>query len=275
MPELPEVEVIRRALSPHLVGRVIRTVRVWRRRLRRPVPVTDLRKHVMGRRIQTVRRRGKYLLVDLSGDTRLVLHLGMSGAFRITDATAPPDSYDCVEWGIGTGQAWRLSDVRRFSLVCVVAPDASGNDPTRGLGPEPLTDGFNLEYLARLGHGRRQPIKNLLLNQAAVAGIGNIYAGEALFAARVDPRRPAGSLSVTELQRIINAVKETLLSAIAAGGTTLRDFHLPDGTEGRFQLDLSVYGRQGCPCVRCRGDSTVSRIVQAGRSTFLCTSCQY
>ncbi|NOY81453.1 MAG: bifunctional DNA-formamidopyrimidine glycosylase/DNA-(apurinic or apyrimidinic site) lyase [Kiritimatiellaeota bacterium] len=276
MPELPEVEVICRALRPHLTGQRVRGIRVWTRRLRHPVPTLRMRDLIVGRCILDVRRRGKYILVEFERGTLLVLHLGMTGAFRIVSRHEPRLRSDRVEWWIGDSLGWRLADVRRFSQVSVETTGAGSDAPTTiaRLGPEPLEDEFNVAFFGRLAAGRTVPVKNLLMNQAAVAGIGNIYASEALFAAGIDPRRASGDLSREECGRVVAAVKVTLEAAIAAGGTTLRDFRLPDGTEGGFQRRLDVYGRAGRPCPRCGDGCGIVRILQAGRSTFLCPRCQ-
>lgn len=277
VPELPEVETVRRALRPHLRGRGITAVRARVDRLRRPVQTDDLRAACVGHRFVDIRRRAKYLIAELDGPRSLLLHLGMTGAFRIEPADTPDGDYDRVIWDLDNGQVLRFTDVRRFGTVVTCATSPAGIDPPElpGLGPEPLGPEFHSDHLHAVTRGRTRPIKNLLMDQAVVVGIGNIYANEALFRARINPRRQAGRLSHGSCGRLVHCVREVLREAIEAGGTTISDFRSVDGSEGKFRIHLDVYDRTGRPCSRCADDPPVRRIVQAGRSTYYCPRCQH
>ncbi len=270
MPELPEVETTRRGLEPRLVRRTITGVVVRDARLRWPVP-PDLAQRVTGRQIEAVRRRGKYLLLDCAGGGTLIVHLGMSGSLREAAAGEPPGPWDHVELALG-GSVVRLRDPRRFGAVLWEPGDPRRHPLLRGLGVEPLGDGFTAAFLHAASRGRRVAIKLLLMNAAVVVGVGNIYASESLFVAGVDPRRRAGRLSGPACARLVEGVRETLERAIAAGGTSLRDYVASDGAPGEFQLDCFVYRREGGPCRRC--GTAVRRIVQGARSTYFCPGCQ-
>ncbi len=276
MPELPEVETIVRSLRPHLRGAVIRDVAAPSGRLRHPVDVEALRSACCGQAIVELRRRAKYILVDLSSGTALVLHLGMTGAFRVVPSAAPAAPHERVVWLLEDGRSWRFMDPRRFGSVQVcTSPGADGLPAAlAGLGPEPLEAGFDGEYLYRRTRGRDRPIKNHIMDQAEVVGVGNIYASEALFRAGISPRRRCGTLSRKALERLATAIREVLSEAIAAGGTTIDDFRDIDGSEGHFAVNLQVYGRPGQDCLRCGLAGGIRRLVQAGRSTYCCPRCQ-
>lgn len=269
MPELPEVETTRRGIEPHLVGRRVRAVIVREPRLRWPVPAT-LAHELPGQPLHAVTRRAKYLL--LAADTgTVILHLGMSGSLRVVPAATAPDKFDHVDVVLDSGECLRLRDPRRFgALLWTTDPDT--HVLLARLGPEPLEAGFDGEYLYRASRGRRRAIKDFLMDSRIVAGIGNIYANEALFAAGIHPRRAAGRLSRARYQRLVDAVRATLEQAVRAGGTTLRDFRGSDGKPGYFQQALRVYGRAGAPCPAC--GAPVRSLVLGGRSTFFCARCQ-
>ncbi|MCU0803849.1 MAG: bifunctional DNA-formamidopyrimidine glycosylase/DNA-(apurinic or apyrimidinic site) lyase [Burkholderiales bacterium] len=269
MPELPEVETTRRGLAPHVEGERITGAAVRHHGLRWPVP-RGLGAKVAGHRIAALRRRAKYLLFDL-GDATLIVHLGMSGSLRVTRADEPPGPYDHFDLQLGE-KIIRLRDPRRFGAVLWQrgAPDA--HPLIAGLGVEPLGPAFTAGFLFAASRGRKVAVKQLLMNAAIIVGVGNIYASESLFRARVNPRLRAGRLSRAACVRLHAAVRETLERAIEAGGSTLRDFVGSDGAPGYFQQEYFVYGRDGEPCRVC--GTPIRRIVQGARSTYLCPRCQ-
>lgn len=269
VPELPEVETIARGVRPVLLGQRIERVVVREPRLRWRV-AEDLAPRLAGRTVRDVQRRAKYLVVD-AGAESLIAHLGMSGRLLVVKAGAPPGKHDHVDVVLGSGLAVRLRDPRRFgSLHVATAPDE--HPLLAGLGPEPLGGRFDGEYLYAVSRRRTVAIKDLLLNSRIVAGIGNIYASEALFAARVHPRTPAGRLGRVRLQRLADAVRAILQRAIDTGGTTLRDYRTPGGDPGLFTIELAAYGRAGQPCPRC--GAAIRALRSGGRSTFYCPRCQ-
>ena len=268
MPELPEVEVTRRGLARGIAGRTISAVEVREARLRWPVP-PDIRA-LSGRRVAAVRRRGKYLLLDC-GDGAILMHLGMSGSLRLLPPGTPPGKHDHVDLSFGD-RILRLRDPRRFGAV-LWAPHAAG--PHRllaGLGVEPLSRRLDGRRLHALTRGCRMPIKQFLMDGRRIVGVGNIYASESLFRAGIDPRRRANRVSLKDCIHLAKAIKQTLRAAIRAGGSSLRDYVGADGVLGDFQSRTWVYAREGEPCRRCR--TAIRRIVQAGRSSFYCPTCQ-
>ncbi len=269
MPELPEVETSRRGIAPWLEQQRVVAVTVRDRRLRWPVPAS-IDRELPGAFIRSIRRRAKYLLFDTDART-LMLHLGMSGSLRIVDPAEPPGVHDHVDIVVGGGKALRFRDPRRFgSLLWTSDPE---NHPLlKDLGPEPLADTFDGEYLHRAARGRRVAIKPFVMNASVVAGVGNIYANEALFEAGIHPKRRADRIALARMQRLAEAIREVLTRAIAAGGTTLRDFHGGDGEPGYFSQELRVYGRENGTCPRCRHPLASTVIGQ--RSTFYCPRCQ-
>lgn len=269
MPELPEVETSRRGIAPWLEHQRVVAVTIRERRLRWPVPET-IDRELPGKFIHSVRRRAKYLLFDTDAGT-LMLHLGMSGSLRIADPAEPPGAHDHVDIVAGSGKALRFRDPRRFgSLLWTADPD---NHPLlKDLGPEPLEDGFDGEYLHRRARGRRVAIKSFIMNASVVVGVGNIYANEALFDAGIHPMRRADRIALPRMQRLAGAIRAVLTRAIVAGGTTLRDFHGGDGEPGYFSRELKVYGREDGACPVCRHPLTVAVVGQ--RSTFYCNRCQ-
>ena len=270
MPELPEVETTVRGLARHLDGARIERVALNRPDMRFPFP-DGLVQALTGARVTGLGRRAKYGLVHTDRAATLVFHLGMSGRWRIDPGT--PDKHDHLV--IETeSHSFALCDPRRFGFVDLVETRALDSWPAfAAMGPEPLGPGLTPEHLRRAFAGRRQAIKLLLLDQRIVAGLGNIYACEALFHARIDPRRAAGTVSGRVLARLVPAIRAVLEQAIGDGGSTLRDFTGPDGELGYFATRFAVYGREGQPCTRDDG-GVVSRIVQGGRSTWLCPKCQ-
>ncbi|KPK12245.1 MAG: 5-hydroxymethyluracil DNA glycosylase [Acidithiobacillales bacterium SG8_45] len=272
MPELPEVETTRRGIAPLLEGECIKTAVVRQPKLRWPVP-RGLAKTLAGLTIQSVSRRGKYLLID-TGKGHLILHLGMSGSLRVIRADTPANSHDHVDLVLENGQCLRLRDPRRFGAVLWTTTDPTGHKLLASLGPEPLVeDGdFSGEYLFARSRGRSRQVRDFIMDSHIVVGVGNIYANEALFRAGIDPRRAAGRISRVRYDRLASAIREILAEAIEVGGTTLRDFSDARGDPGYFQQTLMVYGRDGETCKVC--GSTVRRVVSGNRSVFFCGRCQ-
>lgn len=278
MPELPEVETVRRGLAPRLEGRRLRRVVQRRPDLRWPLP-EKFADRLTGRRVLEVGRRAKYLQILLDGGEVLLVHLGMSGRMVLSPApVGDPEPHDHVILETEDGQAVRFNDPRRFGMMDLVPVDQMDRHRLLAtLGPEPLGDAFTPEHLADALAGRRTPIKSALLDQRIVAGLGNIYVCEALFQARLSPRRLAANVQAAQTVHLVAAVRDVLTRAIAAGGSSIRDYVQADGELGYFQHAWAVYGREGerCPGCRCGGgDSAIQRIVQSGRSTFYCPTRQ-
>jgi formamidopyrimidine-DNA glycosylase len=270
MPELPEVETTRRGLAPHLVGRRIEGVRCHQRNLRWPVP-RFLERRLTGLTIRAVGRRGKYLLLDC-GQGTLILHLGMSGSLRLLPAKTQRQPHDHFELLLQGSQAMRLRDPRRFGAVLWEAGPVLRHPLLAALGPEPLEAGFSGEVLRRAFRGRSAAVKQVIMDSHVVAGVGNIYANEALFRAGIRPGTAARRLSAARCEGLADAIRATLKDAIRAGGSSLRDFVGSDGSPGYFQQHYFVYGREGEPCRRC-GD-TIRAMRQGSRSTYYCPRCQ-
>jgi formamidopyrimidine-DNA glycosylase len=269
VPELPEVETTVRGLVPVLEGRRLASVETRRADLRRAFPV-DLRQRLTGARVTGLSRRAKYGLIATDRGDTLVFHLGMSGRWRIDPAEIGAHDHFLLE--TEEGRRLALNDPRRFgSLDLVPTAGLDAYEPFRRMGPEPLGEEFTAAYLAEALKGRAAPIKAMLLDQRIVAGLGNIYVCEALHIAGISPSRAAGKISPPRLARLVLAVREVLVSAIEAGGSTLRDFASPDGELGYFSKQFLVYGREG---ESCHCGSTVRRRVDSGRSTFFCPRCQ-
>ena len=267
MPELPEVETTVRGLERVLDGRRIASIEARRPDLRRALPV-DLGQRLTGARVTSLGRRAKYGLIETDRGDTLVFHLGMSGHWRVDPTEIAKHDHFIIETDEGRRVA--LNDARRFGSLDLVRTDALADWPAiEALGPEPF--GLDPRELKRRLAGRSAAIKLLLLDQRIVAGLGNIYVCEALYRAGIHPGRAGGSVSLERLKRLVLAIEEVLTEAIAAGGSTLRDFASPDGELGYFSKTFAVYDREGKPC-GCGG--TVRRIVQGGRSTFFCPRCQ-
>jgi formamidopyrimidine-DNA glycosylase len=269
MPELPEVETTRRGIEPHLVGQRVGRVLVRDRRLRWPVP-EDLDVRLSGQRIEAVERRAKYLLIKAEAGT-LIVHLGMSGSLRLVDATQPVGKHDHVDILLESGQALRYTDPRRFGAM-LWSEEPLAHVLLASLGPEPLGGDFDGDRLYRLSRGRSMAVKPFIMDNAVVVGVGNIYASEALFAAGIDPRRPAGSISRARYLKLGEEIRRILAMAIERGGTTLRDFVGGDGKPGYFQQELFVYGRAGEFCKSC--GSTLREIRLGQRASVYCSRCQ-
>jgi formamidopyrimidine-DNA glycosylase len=270
MPELPEVETTRRGLLPHLLGRRIRQVVVRNGNLRWPVPA-HLDRTLRGEEVLAIRRRGKYLLFDCPKG-HLLVHLGMSGRLTIVPEGEPPRTHDHVDVRMDDHKAMRFTDPRRFGAMLWVRGPAEKHVLLEGLGLEPLEKEFDGRALYEKSRGRKVAIKQFLMDQHVVVGVGNIYASEALFRAGIDPRRVAGRVTRVRFERLVTAVRAVLGEAIRQGGTTLRDYVNAEGTPGYFRQELYVYERAGEPCRNCR--TTVRQVVQGQRSTYFCPRCQ-
>ena len=287
MPELPEVETVRRGLEPVLVGNAFARVEQRRPDLRFPLP-KDFAMRLSGRRIEALDRRAKYLLARLDDGEVLVMHLGMTGRFsidaagaRLEHAQKQAPKHEHIVYHLGDGTTVRYSDTRRFGLMDLVpAAGLEQHALFKGLGVEPLSEAFTPEWLAQRLKGKATSIKAALVDQKLIAGLGNIYANEALYRAGVSPLRLAGSLATKsgkptkKTEALVASVKAVLEGAIKAGGSSLRDYKRADGTLGEFQHRFKVYDREGKPCPKKGCGGTVRRIVQGGRSTFYCPTCQ-
>ena len=279
MPELPEVETTRRGLLPHVAGRRIEHVLLRRSDLRWPIP-HEIEELLPEQRIDGIRRRAKYLLLDTAAGSAL-LHLGMSGSLRVLPGDTPVRAHDHVDIALDSGRVLRFNDPRRFGCLLWQAPGKT-HELLAGLGPEPLADAaddaaftgtaFDGDYLFARSRGRRVPVKSFLMDQSVVVGVGNIYAAEALFIAGIAPLREAGKVSRARYAGLADAVKAILVQAIGRGGTTLRDFISPDGAPGYFEQELSAYGRGGEPCPRCGRPLKQASVGQ--RTTAWCGHCQ-
>jgi formamidopyrimidine-DNA glycosylase len=270
MPELPEVETTRRGIRRAVRGHRITEVVVRQRALRWPVPAR-LPRALAGSRVLEVERRAKYL-VFRTGAGAMLLHLGMSGSLRVVAATQPPGRHDHIDFVLDDGRALRFRDPRRFGSVHWTAGDPLRHPLLRDLGPEPLGPRFTGAYLSTCAAGRRQAVKTFIMDSRVVAGVGNIYANEALFSARIHPARAAGRISRARYDALARAIRRVLRDAIRQGGTTLRDFVNGDGEPGYFGVRLRVYDREGEPCPRCGTRIRAGRTGQ--RSTFYCPHCQ-
>ena len=281
MPELPEVETVRRGLEPILVGNQFARVEQRRPDLRFPLP-QRFGERLSGRKVKALDRRAKYLLARLDGGEVLVMHLGMTGRFSINGtAKVPPRKHEHIVFHLGDGTRVRYSDTRRFGYMDLIPSKSLDSHALfKGLGVEPLSAAFTAEWLAMRLKGKATSIKAALLDQRLIAGLGNIYVCEALFRAGISPLRLAGTLATksgkptSKTGALVAAVKAVLEDAIKAGGSSLRDYKRADGRLGRFQHRFKVYGREGKPCSKKGCGGTVRRIVQGGRSTFYCPTCQ-
>lgn len=282
MPELPEVETVRRGLSPVMEGRVILRAEQRRPDLRWPLP-ERMAERLTGQRVERLGRRSKYILADLSSGETLIIHLGMSGRMLISGVQAgqfhhdlpAPEKHDHVIFDMEGGARITFNDARRFGAMDL-AETAKVEDHwlLKDLGPEPLGNAFHEAYLIARLKGRAMPIKSALLDQRVVAGLGNIYVCEALHRAGISPKRKAGKISKARLAGLVPIIREVLAEAIEAGGSSLRDYRQADGDLGYFQHAFRAYGREGEPCTTPGCGGTIGRIVQSGRSTFYCPECQ-
>jgi formamidopyrimidine-DNA glycosylase len=270
MPELPEVETIRRQLEPEVVGRRIESIEILDPRWTEPVPPADVERAVAGRRIEALRRRGKWLLLGLEGGMWLVMHLRMTGNLVLADADE--DRFLRVRMRLDDDSSLLFTDARRFGTGVVVSGEELEAYLLARAGVEPLSDEFTPDALGELAAGRTAPLKSFLMMQSGIAGIGNIYADEALHRARLHPLSPAGSMRREHLEDLHEAIVETLEVGLSAGGASIDDYRDARGEEGSMQDEFLVYGREGQPCPRC--GEPIRRIVISGRSSFFCRACQ-
>jgi formamidopyrimidine-DNA glycosylase len=269
MPELPEVETSRRGIEPHIVGTRISRVIIRNRSLRWPIS-RSVDRNLVGLTIASVTRRAKYLLINTKSGAA-ILHLGMSGSVFIVDRDTPAGIHDHVDIDFDSGKTLRFRDPRRFGSLHW-SEEPLQHKLLKTLGPEPLEDEFDGDYLWSQSRGRRVSIKQFIMNAHVVVGVGNIYASEALYLAGINPRRAAGRVALHRYELLVSAIKDVLVNAIKAGGTTLRDFYGGDGEAGYFQQQLEAYGREGESCRRC--NTPITAIVQGQRSTYYCKQCQ-
>jgi formamidopyrimidine-DNA glycosylase len=270
MPELPEVETTLRGIAPHLNGQTVADVIIRNAKLRWPIP-KDLPKLLHGQVIRGLQRRAKYLLIYFDHGT-LILHLGMSGSLRILTTPISPDKHDHFDLVLTNGVIMRLRDPRRFGAVLWHAGELSAHPLLSKLGPEPLLDGFNGDYLYRATRKRSAAIKLVIMDSHIVVGVGNIYANEALFRAGIKPQLSAGKISRLRCDQLVNEIRSTLGESIALGGSSLRDYVDSDGKQGYFQQHYWVYGRAKEACTKC--GTSIRQIKQGQRSSFYCPSCQ-
>lgn len=270
MPELPEVETTLRGVSPWVLAQEIVAVNVYNSAMRWPIPpeVSDL----TGLIIEQVFRRAKYLIFKLSDQQHLLLHLGMSGVIRVVDAQADLLKHDHFELLLNNGRALRLNDPRRFGCVLLAGEDPTQHALLNQLGPEPLNDEFDGHWLKGLAKNKQLAVKNFIMNNHIVVGVGNIYAAEALFLSGISPKRAAKNISLARYQVLANNIKTVLRKAITAGGTTLNDFKNTDGKPGYFKQQLMVYGRHGEPCINC--GTEIKNVLIGQRASCYCPNCQ-
>ncbi|MEQ6249594.1 bifunctional DNA-formamidopyrimidine glycosylase/DNA-(apurinic or apyrimidinic site) lyase [Sulfitobacter sp. HNIBRBA3233] len=282
MPELPEVETVRRGLAPVMEGQTIERADVNRPDLRWPFPM-HMAERLTGQQVERLRRRSKYILADLGSGETLLIHLGMSGRMlvsgdplgRFVHDHPAPEKHDHVVLHMGNGARITFNDPRRFGAMDLMATDgAETHKLLADIGPEPLGNGFDEMILLEAFRGRKAPVKSALLDQRIVAGLGNIYVCEALFRGGIHPARKAGRIGAELVKSLVPIIRTVLEEAIEAGGSSLRDFKQADGELGYFQHSFDVYGREGQPCKRTGCDGVVTRIVQSGRSSFYCPVCQ-
>jgi formamidopyrimidine-DNA glycosylase len=270
MPELPEVETTRRGVAPHVERQKVTAVRIYDRRLRWPVP-RDLPRRLVGRTVDRVDRRSKYLLFRVGADT-LIVHMGMTGSLRVFSAPPPRQAHDHVDLEFANGVVLRYRDPRRFGAMLWSPGSTPDNRLLASLGVEPFAVEFDADYLRHALRARRLTIKLALMDSHLVVGVGNIYANESLFRAGIHPGRAANRIGRERLARLVDAVRNTLSDAIAKGGSTLRDYVDSRGEPGYFQLEYCVYGREGEPCRICAAPIRVVRL--GGRATYYCPRCQ-
>ncbi|WP_283788712.1 bifunctional DNA-formamidopyrimidine glycosylase/DNA-(apurinic or apyrimidinic site) lyase [Bermanella sp. WJH001] len=275
MPELPEVETTCRGIAPHIEGKAIAKLVVRQPQLRWPIP-DDLAKLVKGQTILAVRRRAKYILLDIGKSKikgTIIIHLGMSGSLRVVKGQAPePQKHEHFDLVFSNDLLLRFTDPRRFGACLWQDVDSNDNKWLDHLGPEPLSDEFNGEYLFNKSRKRTSAVKTFIMDQKIVVGVGNIYASESLFLSGISPTKAAGKISKAKYEVFAEQIKQVLTKAIAQGGTTLKDFVGSDGKPGYFAQQLHVYGRKDEPCSQC--EAPIKQITQGQRSTFYCTNCQ-
>jgi len=272
MPELPEVEVICQGLAPHLQDQRIVSFATNHKKLRLPVPAKNMVAWITGKKIADVSRRAKYIVITMENSASLVIHLGMTGRLCLSQPDSPLAKHDHIRWQLDNRMEMRFNDTRRFGSVQVLAPDEDPDTIFAGYGPDPFWDSFTVDYLAATARNRNLPVKNFLMDNRVVTGIGNIYASETLFAAGINPAIRAGEISREQWAKIISESRKILREAIRCGGTTISDYVNSGGEKGYFQTRLRVYGRKDAPCPNCR--QKIEKIQQGGRATFFCPECQ-
>jgi formamidopyrimidine-DNA glycosylase len=272
MPELPEVEVVCRGLAPMLIGRKIEAVTFGERKLRLPVPGRKMSSLVTGRTVTAVRRRAKFIIIELDSSALLVIHLGMTGRLGLFPARTQQAKHDHACWRLDNGLEMRFNDTRRFGSIQVFGSEESAAEFFGALGPDPFWASFTATYLADLAKGRSLPVKNFLMDNRIVTGIGNIYASEILFASRVNPTTPAREITAKEWKKIVMNSRTILTAAIDCGGSTISDYVNSSGEKGYFQTKLKVYGRVHEPCPDCR--EAISQVRLGGRASYYCSRCQ-
>lgn len=275
MPELPEVEVVKRGLEPHLPGRVISALRYSGKKLRTEVPFQDMLSLLVNREITGLRRRAKYLIVEMDSGTLLIVHLGMTGNLGLFAENSAELPHDHVIWVLDNGLELRFNDVRRFGSISLIRHDQTTElEKTffKTTGPEPFGASFSAAYLGKKAAGKSQPVKNFIMDNQIVAGLGNIYANESLYAAGIRPTRPAGKVSNKKWTILVDKIREVLSWAISCGGSTISDFIDASGQQGYFQVNFKVYGRTGETCLQC--DKPIRMIKLGGRASFFCPRCQ-
>ena len=270
MPELPEVETSCRGITPHILNQTVSKVIIRQKQLRWPISAA-LKKDLTGQTIEKVERRAKYILLTTNTGT-VILHLGMSGSLRIVQHDNPPNKHDHIDFQFSNGISLRLHDPRRFGAVLWTRANPYQHKLLKNLGPEPLSDELNAEYLFTCSRKRKASIKTFIMNSHILVGVGNIYACEALFLAGINPKRQAGRISRQRYSTLIDAIKKILLQSIEQGGTTLKDFTQQDGKPGYFKQSLRVYGRAEQACPVCQ--QPIKRVTQQQRSTYYCSNCQ-
>lgn len=270
MPELPEVETTRKGIAPYVVGEVVKNIIIRERKLRWPIPV-NLKQSLKNQHIRKLKRRAKYLLFYTDNGC-LILHLGMSGSLRVINKNQPHEKHDHIDIIFESGFRLRFRDPRKFGSMLWTKDDPMEHKLISHLGPEPLSDDFNTDYLYSSSRKRTRTIKTFIMDSHIVVGVGNIYANEALFLAGINPKQKAGRVSRVRYDKLVSAIKDRLMLAIENGGTTLRDFINSEGKPGYFSQKLQVYNRKGEPCRQCERPITSIRLGQ--RSTFYCTNCQ-
>ena len=275
MPELPEVEVICRGLRPHLVGRTITRIGHSGLQLRTPVPVDELNRHIVNQAVTDVGRRAKYLIITMQDEAKMLIHLGMSGRLGFFPPQAPAARHDHLRLLLDNGIELRFNDARRFGAVHVFSgTEATDLEPTffAQSGPEPFSRAYSAQYLLEKAGGRQSPVKVFLMTNEIVVGIGNIYANEILFAARISPTRHSATLSLAEWRRIVTKSRLILGQAIDCGGSTISDFANANHESGYFQVNFRVYDRKGQPCLTC--GRAIEKIQLGGRACYFCPKCQ-
>lgn len=272
MPELPEVEVVKLGLEPLLSGRILQKCGFSGKALRLPVPRSRFKNWVLGTKVIAVRRRAKFIIVDLDNGANIVVHLGMTGKLGLFVKETARQIHDHAWFILDNGMELRFKDVRRFGSLQVVSPQEDVQTLFGKIGPEPFGDEFSAAYLAGKAKKRSQPVKNFIMDSHIVAGIGNIYASEILFEAGLSPEKAVGKVTLDQWEKTVMKTRSVLKRAIAAGGSTIADFVGSSGEKGYFQLQLNVYGKKGQNCSTCK--KPIIKTVMAGRATYFCPSCQ-